>query len=804
MFKNYIKIAFRNLWKNKGFAAINILGLSIGISVCFIIMLFVQDELSYDRFNENADRIVRVVFKASINGGKTFEANVMPPTAQTLKNDYPEVEEATRLREMGKPKVTYANKTFKEGSFVFADANIFKVFTLPLIKGDVKTALQQSNTVVITQDMANKYFGNEDPIGKILTINTKDLYKVTGVMANIPSNSHFHFDLFGSMQSLPEAKSPTWMSSGFFTYLLLKKDFDYKKLEAKLPGMVEKYMGPQIAQSMGMSLSQFRTKGNNLGFALQPLTDIHLKSNSNYEFEPGGDIKYVYIFAAVALFVLLIACINFINLSTAGASKRAKEVGVRKVLGSDKSQLIKQFLLESLLLTFLALLISVVIVKLALPTFNQLSGKNLILGYEVKPWVVFIGSGLLIGILAGIYPAFFLSSFKPLAIIKGKISTGNHSFGLRSGLVVFQFFISVSLIVCTIVVYQQMQFIRNKKLGYQKEQLLVLPKSWALGKNEQVFKEIMLKDPRIINATVSGYKPVGPSNSNNSMFYPDGKDNQVMKTLRYDVDEQYLPTLGIQLAAGRNFSKSFPTDSSAILINETAAKSFGWGTHAIGQKIIRQKNSEKGKDVAYTVIGVVKDFNFKSLHEPVTPLLMVLQPEWGLIFKVKTGDVSGLLATMKQEWAKFNLDEPFTYSFMDELYDKTYQAEEKAGSILRIFTVLTIFVACLGLFGLAIYTTEQRTKEIGIRKVLGASVASVTTLLSKDFIKLVLIACVIAFPLSYWAMQKWLQDFAYRITISWWVFALAAFISLLIALATVSFQAVKAALANPVKSLKVE
>ncbi len=288
------------------------------------------------------------------------------------------------------------------------------------------------------------------------------------------------------------------------------------------------------------------------------------------------------------------------------------------------------------------------------------------------------------------------------------------------------------------------------------------------------------------------------------MFYPDGKDNQVMKTLRYDVDEQYLPTLGIQLAAGRNFSKSFPTDSSAILINETAAKSFGWGTHAVGQKIIRQKNSEKGKDVAYTVIGVVKDFNFKSLHEPVTPLLMVLQPEWGLIFKVKTGDVSGLLATMKLEWTKFNLDEPFTYSFMDELYDKTYQAEEKAGSILRIFTVLTIFVACLGLFGLAIYTTEQRTKEIGIRKVLGASVASVTTLLSKDFIKLVLIACVIAFPLSYWAMQKWLQDFAYRIEINWWVFAFSGLLAVVIALITISFQAIKAALANPVKSLKAE
>ncbi len=803
MLKNYIKIAFRNFWRNKSFSAINILGLSIGISVCFVILLFVQDELSYDRFNLHANRIVRVVFKASINGGKIFEANVMPPTAQTLKNDYPEVEEATRLKTAGNPKVTYAGKTFKDGSFAFVDPNFFKVFTLPLIKGDVKTALQQTNTVVITEEMARKYFGGEEPIGKILDLNNHELYKVTGVMAAIPSNSHFHFDLFGSMQSLPDSKNPSWMTSGFFTYLLLKQNYNYKNLEAKLPGMVEKYMGPQIAQSMGMSLSAFRTKGNNLGFALQPLTDIHLHSHSNFELDAGGDVKYVYIFGAIAVFVLLIACINFINLSTASASKRAKEVGVRKVMGSDKFELVKQFMLESVLLTFIALFISVLTIQLALPFFNELSGKNLNLGFTLKPWLALLSLGLAVGVLAGIYPAFFLSSFKPVAIIKGKLGTGNTSSVLRSGLVVFQFFISVSLIVGTIVVYQQMQFIRNKKLGYQKEQLLVLPNSYALGKNEKIFKEEMLKDPRIVNATVSSYKPVGPSNNNNSLAYPEGRENQIMKTLEYLVDEQYLPTLGIELAAGRNFSKAFATDSSKMIINETAAKAFGWGNNAVGQRITRQ-NSSRGKNFTYTIIGVVKDFNFKSLHEPVTPLLMVLQPEWGLIFKVKTGDISGLIAAMKQQWAKFNVEEPFTYAFMDELYNKTYSAEEKTGTILNIFTALTILVACLGLFGLAIYTTEQRTKEIGIRKVLGASVFQVTHMLSKDFLKLVLIACVIAFPLSYWAMHNWLQDFAYRISISWWVFALAALIALFIALATVSFQAVKAALANPVKSLRRE
>jgi putative ABC transport system permease protein len=804
MIRNYIKIAFRNLWKNKSFAGINIFGLAIGISVCFIIMLFVQDELSYDRFNTNADRIVRVVFKANINGGKIFEANVMPPVAQTMKNDYPEVEEATRIRQISKPKVTYADKIFKEGSMAFIDANFFKVFTLPFVKGDVKTALQQTNTVVITQETADRYFGQENPIGKVITINNKDLFRVTGVIAAIPANSHFHFDLFGSMQTLQEAKEPTWMTSNFFTYLLLKQGYDYKKLEAKLPGMVEKYMGPQIAQSMGISLSQFRTKGNDLGFALQPLTDIHLHSNSNSELSPGGNIKYVYIFGAIGIFILLIACINFINLSTASASKRAKEVGVRKVLGSGQVELVKQFLLESVVLTFIALFIAYFLVWLSLPIFNTLSNKSLQFTYQLKPLVSFLALGLIVGLLAGIYPAFFLSSFQPITVIKGKPGKSNKSFGLRSGLVIFQFFISVSLIISTIVVYQQMRFIQNKKLGYDKEQLLVLSNSWALGKNEKLFKEQLLKDPRVINATISGYKPAGPSNSNNSMFYPEGKENQVMKALRYDVDEQYLPTFGMQLSAGRNFSKVFATDSSSVIINETAAKAFGLGSNPVGQRIIRQKNSDNGKNLPYTVIGVVKDFNFKSLHEPITPLLMVLNPESGLIIKVKTSDITGLLSSIKQQWDKFSQEEPFTYSFMDELYDKTYSSEAKTGRILNIFTVLTILVACLGLLGLAIYTAEQRTKEIGIRKVLGATVIQVVTMLSKDFFKLVLIACLIAFPLSYWAMHNWLQDFAYRINFSWWIFALAAFIALCIALFTISFQAVKAALANPVKSLRSE
>jgi len=801
MLKNYFKTAWRNIYKNKLFSAINILGLSIGIATCFIIMLYVQDELSYDRFNEKADRTYRVAFKANINGGKILEGNVMPPVAAVLKKDYPEVEEATRLNLNGDTKITYNNKTFKESKLAIVDSNFFSVFTLPFIKGSSKTALMEPHNIVLTKNIAHKYFDTEEPIGKLLKIDN-EVFKVTGVIDNIPANSHFHFDFFVPLSDLPYARDASWLSSGMFTYIVLKKEYDYKKLEAKFPGMVEKYMGPQIQKQMGVSFSQFKTKGNELGFILQPLTSIHLYSETNFELEPGGNGSYVYIFGVIAIFMLTVACINFINLSTAGASKRAKEVGVRKVAGSGKLQLISQFLSESILITLFALIIAFVLIDIALPAFNNISGKHL--SFSIKPVLAFIALGLLVGIIAGIYPAFYLSSFKPIAVLKGKLTSNNKSFGLRSSLVVFQFFISVALIISTIVVYQQMMFIQNKKLGYDKEQIITLPNSYALGKNEQVYKEEVLKDPRIVNATASSYKPAGPSNNNNALAYPEGHDNQLMKTVEYHVDENYIPTFSMQMAAGRNFSKDFATDSLGMIINESAAKAFGWGTlNAVGKIIVRQ-NSDKGTNIPFHVIGVVKDFNFKSLHEVISPLLMTLQPEGGLIFKIKTVDVASLLATMKKQWDNYNTDEPFTYTFMDDLFNKTYSAEQKTGTILNIFSVLIIFVACLGLFGLVTYTAEQRTKEIGIRKVLGASVMQVTQMLSKEFIMLVLIASLIAFPAAWWAMNKWLQSFAYRINISWWVFAVAGLCALLIALLTISFQSIKAAIANPVKSLRTE
>ena len=801
MLINYFKIAYRNLMKNKVFSFINIFGLSIGLAVSFVILMYVQDELSYDRFNKNADNIVRVVFHANLNGGKINESVIMPPVAQTMKKDFPEVKDATRILDFGTPKITYNNTAFKDDRFALVDPNFFSIFTLPLIKGDAKTALAQPDGIVLTQETAEKYFGKEDPIGKIIEVKTDSsrVYKVTGVIKNIPTNSHFHFDAFGSMTSWTDATTDTWLAGGYHTYLLLNPGTDLKKMEAKFPAMVAKYMGPQIQQQMGLSLKEFITKGNSLGFTLQPLKDIHLNSNTTTEFEPGGNATYVYIFGGVAIFMLIVACINFINLSTAGASKRAKEVGIRKVAGSGKFQLISQFLSESIFLTFFALFIAFVLVQLGLPAFNNISGKHLTL--DTKPILAFIGLGLLVGVVAGMYPAFYLSSFKPITVLKGKLTSNHKSFGLRSSLVVFQFFISVALIIGTIVVYEQMKYIQNKDLGYNKEQIITIPNSYALGKNEKVYEQQMLQDPRIVNATASNYKPAGPSNYNNALAYPQGDDHLIVDGVEYHVDENYIPTLGMTMISGRNFSKDFATDSTAIILNETAARALGWNDmNAIGKTVIRQNSAH----IAYHVIGVVKNFNFKSLHEAISPLYMTLQPESGLIFKIKTTDVAGLLASMKKKWDSYNTGEPFTYSFMDDLFNKTYSAERKTGVILNIFSVLIILVACLGLFGLVTYTAEQRTKEIGIRKVLGATVSQVTQMLTKEFLKLVLIASIVAFPVAWFAMNKWLQSFAYRTHISWWIFVVAGLTVSLIALLTVSFQAIKAAIANPVKSLRSE
>jgi putative ABC transport system permease protein len=805
MVRNYFKIAFRNLWRNKAFSVLNVLGLAIGIATCLVIWLFVQNELSYDRYNKKADRMVRVLFKGTVQGEPMREANVMPPVAQAFKANFPEVEEATRLRNFGYPRVSFGDKTFRDDNLAFVDSNFFQVFTLPLLKGDPSRVLVQPNSVVISLAMAKKYFGDADPMGKVLFFpDQKASCTVTGVFDKVPGNSHFHFGLFASLSTLPDSRDLSWMNSGYFTYLVLRDGYDYRKLEAKLPAVVDRYIGPQMEKGLGITLSQFRKKGNDVGLYLQPLTDTHLRSEATNDLEPGGDIRYVYIFGAIALFMLLIACINFMNLSTAGASRRAREVGVRKVLGSGRGDLVWQFLLESILLTGIGLLLAVGIVHLVLPLFNTLSGKELVFSFGAHPLLLpgLLLFGLLTGVLAGSYPAFFLSSFNPVVVLKGRLSRGGQRAGLRSGLVVFQFFISITLIIATAVVYRQLDYIRNAKLGYDKDQVVVVQETYWLQNNERAYARELLQDPRVLDVSSSGFLPAGRSDGNNFFVYPDNRSQQMIKTLRYEVDDRYIPTLGMQMASGRNFSKEFGMDSSAVILNETAAVALGWKKGAEGQMI---SNIENGVERSWHVIGVVKDFHFRSLHERIAPLVMVLGTGGGnLIVRTKGRNIAGLLATMKKEWDDLRGAVPFSYSFLDDRFNDTYRAEQKTGIILGIFAGLTIFVACLGLFGLATFTAEQRTKEIGIRKVLGASVAGIVSLLARDFLKLVCIAILIAGPVAWWVMNKWLEDFAYRVKIGGWVFVFAAGAAVFITLATISFRAVRAAIANPVKSLKTE
>lgn len=804
MLTNYLKIAWRTLVRNPAFSAINIVGLAIGLATCLLISLFVFDELSYDRFNAKADRIVRVTFRGTMNGGKISEAMVMPPVARTLKATFPEVLDATRLREGGSQLFTVKNKTFRQEAIAFVDANFFGVFSLPFRQGDPKTALSQPNTVVITEAVAHRYFGDDDPMGKVLTLKGEPVtYTVTGIIDPMPTNAHFHFDFLVSLAGLPDADSPSWMTSNYYTYLVLPEGYDYKRLEAKLPPVVVSQMGPQIQQAFGMSMAQFRRKGNDVGLFLQPLTAIHLHSSFAFDLSPAGDIRYVYTFGAIALLMLLIACINFMNLSTAGASKWAREVGIRKVLGSRIQRLVGQFLIESMLLTAVALVLAIGLVYLILPFFNELAGKNLTFSLLEKPWLlpVLLAFGAVVGVLAGSYPAFFLSSFKPIAVLKGKVIRGQSMIGLRSSLVVFQFCMSIGLTIGATVVYQQLRYIQTRKLGYNRDQVLVLREAWRLGNREATVRDELLRDSRVVNASISGYLPAGPTNSNNFIVYADNNASQLVKTLRYEVDTRYLPTMGMRLVTGRNFSAAFGTDSLGVMLNETAAKTFGWGRQAMGHTLTR--SDDNGKKQTYRVIGIVEDFHFKSLHERIAPLVMTLgRPDGFLIVKTKTQHIAGLLADLKKQWAVLVPDQPFTYAFLDEQFNATYRSEQKMGLMLGIFAGLTIFVACLGLFGLAMFTAGQRTKEIGVRKVLGASVASIVALLSRDFLKLVLVALLIATPLAWYGMDSWLQDFAYRIDIAWWVFAGAGLLAVVVALLTVSFQSIKAALMNPVTSLR--
>lgn len=803
MISNYFKTGWRNIIKNKGTFSVNIIGLALGIASVIMIMLYVSSELSYDRFNEKADRIVRVVFKAQINGEQMKEAVVMAPVAQTLKNDLPEVTDATRLAKSYNNRLEYNGTYYGQSSMGYVDPNFFNVFTLPITNGNQKTPLNRPNTVVISENLAINIFGNTDPVGKTITVTNRDEdYTISAVMKDIPENSHFHFDILASTLGYANAKKTTWMQSDFFTYLVLKKDADIAEVEAKLPAITKKYMGPQMIDAIGMSYEEFQ-KDNELGLFLQPLTDIHLHSDFSdaTTLEQGGDIKYVYIFSIVAIFMLVIACINFMNLATASASKRSKEVGIRKVLGSNKKQLIYQFLAEAFISTVLATILAIVIFAISLPGFNQLAGKSIEFISLLKPIYILslFGLILLITVLAGGYPAFYLSSFNPLNALKSKFSGSGKNSGIRGGLVVFQFVISAGLILSTLVVKEQMSYIQNKDIGYEKDQLLVVRNTYLLGNNEDGFIQEIKNDPRVENVTHSAFVPAGESDNEVGGIFLNGQF--LRRMFFYNVDENYIPTMGMELLAGRNFSKSYGTEKDNVIINEKAAEAFGFGKDVIG-KTFQRDTDEGPRDIH--VIGIIKDFNWKSLHQEIDPLILKMNPYGGMIIRSKTADMSGIIENLNSDWNSYNPKEALNYSILDDSYNHTYLKERKMGTILTLFAILTIIVACLGLFGLVTFTAEQRFKEIGIRKVLGSSAAQIVALLSKDFIKLVGISFLIAFPLSYYLMNKWLQDFAFRVEIKWYLFLLAAVITLGIAFLTIGIKSFRAASMNPIKSLKTE
>jgi putative ABC transport system permease protein len=809
MFKSYFKIAFRNLWKNKGYSAINVIGLAIGIATCLLISLFVIDELSFDRYNKNADRIYRI--NADIKfGGEEQKLAVCPdPLAATMVRDYPEVENAVRLRSYGPSLVKKGNENIKEQRIIYADSTLFDVFTLPLISGNSKKALVEPNSVVITENVAKKYFGTNNVLGKVLRFDNSNDYKVTAVIKDMPSNSHFNFDFFISLAGSEEARRHIWLSFNFNTYLLLRKDADAKSFKTKFDGLLKKYMWPQAQALMKINAEDFKKSGNYISLSLMPITDIHLRSDRIAELAPNSDIQVVYIFLVIAVFILLVACVNFMNLSTARSANRAKEVGVRKVLGSQRKNLVIQFLSEAVVMSMIAFVFAVLIAVLLLPYLNQLAVKSLTLSVTKHPLLfpLLIAFAIVVGLLAGSYPAWYLSAFRPIQVLKGTVAGGFKRSYLRSSLVVFQFFISIVLIIATVVIYNQLRYIRNKKIGFNKEQVILVKDAYALGKQAESFKQEVLKYPEIVSAAKSSYLPVSNSSRDNESLFPEGhiENDKAVSTQFWTVDQDYVKTLGMQIVDGRDFNKDMPTDSSAIILNETAVKLFGFAGNPLGRKVTRlvDLNSRTTRD--FTVIGVVKNFNFESLRQTIGALCMKIGNDPGTIsFRMKTKDVAQTINRIKNTWKSIAPNEPFTYTFLNEEFNNMYRAEQRSGKIFISFAVLAILIACLGLFGLAAYAAEQRTKEIGIRKVLGATVTNIVEMLSKDFLKLVIIASVIAFPVSWWFMHKWLQDFAYRITISWWIFLLAAFVAIFIAVITVSFQAIKAALTNPVKNLRTE
>jgi len=820
MLKNFFKVALRNLLKRKAYTLINILGLATGMAVCLLIVLFVQSELGYDKQHEKAKDIYRLVLDRIYPGRTTSYAFIPQSIGAAVKAEFPEVKESVRMYSFtgdnGNFFLRIGDKVFEEKRVFAADSNFFRVFSAKMLKGDA-TALMRPNSVVINETTAKKYFGSvEAAFNKTFetdgNINNNNVFNIRAICADWPENSHFLFDILISTTGFKFTRDLNYINFAAYTYLLLNPGTPAKSLEAKFPVIIKKYVAGDVEKRFAENFDQFIREGNGYHYHLQPLQKIHLISDMEGELGANGNMTAVYIFSIIAIFILFLACINFINLATARSVERAREVGIRKTFGSERKALVGQFLIESILISFISVIVAFGMITLLLPLFNQLSGKSLSITYFVQPGhiLAILGFAILIGLIAGSYPAFVLSSFKPIMVLKGRFKSQKYGLALRNGLVVFQFAISVILIVCTLMVNRQMHYMLGEKIGFRKDHIIMVERTDLL--QPQQTKSFKTELARIAGVeSVSGTTAMpGQQNFFGISYQEMGSKEQVTGRGIF-VDDNYPKVLGLELKEGRFFSKDFSTDSLSIILNEKAVSELKL-KDPIGARLISPEaflNAPDGSPYTYTVIGVIKDFHFQSLHQQIAPLFINYSGKFGdasnvVAMRIKAADFSRAVSAAENTWKNFIKNRPFHYSFLDQTLAKQYHGEQTTQKIFTIFSSLAIFIACIGLLGLAAYTTQQRIREISIRKVLGASVSNIVAMLSKDFLKLVLIAALVAFPVAWWGMHKWLQNFAYKINIGWEVFIIAALSATFVALFTISFQAIKAAIANPVKSLRNE
>ena len=816
MLKNYLKIISRNLWRQKGYTLINILGLAVGLSSCIIILLYVFHEFSYDRFNKKANRIYRVAANIDFSGNHYNLPETPALMGPTLQKNYASIESAVRIRVTGSQMVRKGNSNVRENRVAYADSTLFKVFTLPMLYGNPSKALTAPHSVVITKSIAKKYFGKTDVVGKTLLFNDKQEYKITGVIKDIPETSHFHFDFLLSMSSFSHSRNRNWLSNNFYTYLLLKKGVPASRLRSIFASLKKTYIEPELKHVLGVNFKQFKAAGNKYQLYPQPLLKIHLHSHLQGEIEPNGNILYIYIFSGLAFFILILACINFMNLTTARSARRAREVGIRKTLGGRRSQLSLQFFAESILLSFLSFLFAIVITEFTLPFFSRIAGFHIRLSrlFDLVVLFTIMGIVLVTGIIAGSYPALRLSAFQPARVLKGTTGkTGGHGL-FRHILVVFQFTISIIIITGMLVINKQLNYIQHRSPGFNKEHVIIVNDAHALGKRVKSFKQALLSYSFVKDVTATSFLPVYGYSMASQVFWPGGRpvtQNNGVDIQVWTVDRSYLKTMGMKITKGRNFVKGMASDSDAVILNQTAAAQFRL-KNPVGKKIRDYAPNpdgsiNKNKMASYKVIGVVKDFNYRSMHQKIGPLALFLGRDSqasAIAFRIKPGSSTKALARLKKIWKNFAPNQPLNYTFMNQRFDEFYRADMRVKALMLAFSILAILIACLGLLGLSAYSVERRTKEIGIRKVMGAGVGNIVRLISWEFLKLVTISFVIAVPVAWYIMRVWLRDFAYRTDMGTGVFIVAGIGSLLVALITVSWQSIRAALMNPVDALRSE